>query len=250
MGVRTALVEGVGQGQGAADGQRHGEHDERAAGVAHHDDHGLGQMRHQADAGGQHQRRDDVGQTADDADVLERLVLPQRGGFEHVEQAAQQDALDDPVGGPGAEQQQAQADQGVQFGMLLQPVQGCGVVVFHAPLAGGEKVSCLPYQTRRRGLRAAAGWSASRGKARANAGQPRRYPRSSLSRRACALGLGRVSRAHRLSVQQPPHLQLPLPSGQRASVCVANRSGGHAVEVAASHFKLPFGISLSACAQV
>ena len=49
-----------------------------------------------------------------------------------------------------------------------------------------------------------------------------------------------------------PALDRPLPadSVEKVASAAANRSGVPAAEVAASHFKLPFGVSLSVPAQV
>ncbi|HCE9704357.1 TPA: hypothetical protein NH406_005226 [Pseudomonas aeruginosa] len=49
---------------------------------------------------------------------------------------------------------------------------------------------------------------------------------------------------------EDPHRQQPTDSVEKVGSAAARRSGVPAVEVAASHFKLPFGVSLSVRAQV
>ncbi|MNN38874.1 hypothetical protein D3C81_1528900 [compost metagenome] len=126
MSVRALLVERIGHLEQTADGQRHGQHAEGAADVAHHGDHRLRQSGNQADARGDDQRRDDVGQAADDALVAGHHVAADAGETEGAMDAADQQALDDPVGQPGDERQEDDTQGGEQLRLALQPLQPGG----------------------------------------------------------------------------------------------------------------------------
>ena len=97
-----------------APGQCDGQHDEAAADVAHHGHGAFRQAGDGRDADRQHQCRDDIRQSFDDAEVLQ-LVLA--GVLQQVVKAADEDALDDPVGQPGGEDQRGAGEQRLQFGV-------------------------------------------------------------------------------------------------------------------------------------
>ncbi|MCY1559118.1 hypothetical protein D9M68_961220 [compost metagenome] len=59
------------------------------------------------------------------------MILADRRGFERPIHAAQENALDHPVGDPGSQRQQAETDQGVEPRVALKPFQGCGELLFH-----------------------------------------------------------------------------------------------------------------------
>src|SRR5690606_31382323 len=104
-GGGTPLVDVVDDIQHRAQGQGQGEDDETGADVLGDRDRGLGQPRHGLHAAGDDQRRHHVGQAADQAEILEGAGLEQR-----VE-ATHQDALDQPVGGGGDQQQDDAGNQ-------------------------------------------------------------------------------------------------------------------------------------------